>query len=98
MKDNKKNSGLSPLALILIITASIVAAVGIVVFVLKFLDKKRKQKAIGSCDCCDLDDWDLGDDDLLGDLAFDDEEEVPEEITAAVDEAIEAISSVSDEE
>ena len=103
MTNNKKNSGLSPLALILIITASIVAAVGIVILVLKFIEKHREKKALDSCGCCDLDGWDLSDEDLLGDLSFDDGEcccgecEVPEEISAAVDEAIEAISAVSED-
>ena len=116
MKKNKKNSGLSPLALIIIITTSIVAAAGIVLLVLKLIHKKNAAKAVKECDCCDgLDPWDFGDDDILGELSFDDDEDiegeccecdcegccecedkVPEEISAAVDEAIDAISAVTD--
>lgn len=99
MRKSDRNSKLSPLALVIIITTSIIAAVGIVILVLKFIEKMREKKALASCGCCDcdeLDSWDFGDEDLLGDLAFDDEEvEVPEEISAAVDEAIDAISAVA---
>lgn len=115
MKKNKKN-GISPIALILIITTSIVAAVGIILLVLKFIQKKREEKAIETCGCCDcdeLDPWGFDDEDLIGDLAFDDEEEycacedcsdctecedqLPDEIASAVDEAIDAIGAISED-
>ncbi len=113
MKTNKsERNGLSTLQLILIITVSIVAAVGIVFLVLTFLKKKNEKRAIKNCNCDELDEWTF-DDDLLSDLCFDDEEyeedcgcchchddesEVSDELSAAVDEAIEAISSISDED
>ena len=93
MKKNDKN-GLSPLALVLIITASIVAAVGIILLVLKLVQKKREKSALDYCDCCDeLGDWEFDDEDLFGDLAFDGDEE----IAASVDEAIDAVGEVSAE-
>lgn len=97
MKNNKK--GLSPIALILIITTSIVAATGIILLVLKFVQKKREKKALESCDCCDCDDldsWEFDDADILGDLSFDDEElyaHNDEQVAASVDEAIEAVGA-----
>ncbi len=104
MRNSRKNSGLSPLALILIITTSIVAAVGIVLLVLNICKKRRAKKLDPWYD--DSDSWEL-DDDLLGELRFDDEdecccgcdcgEEVSDDIANAVDEAIEAIESVTDE-
>lgn len=93
MKKNNKN-GLSPLALVLIITASIVAAAGIILLVLKFVQKKREKCALDCCDCCDeLDSWEFDDEDLFGDLSFDGDEE----IAASVDEAIDAVGEVSAE-
>ncbi len=99
MKNNKK--GLSPIALILIITTSIVAAAGIIMLVLKLVQKKREKKALESCDCCDCDDldsWEFDDADILGDLSFDDEElyaHNDEQVAASVDEAIDAVEAVS---
>lgn len=114
MKKHNKNSGISPLKLALIITGSIVAAAGIIFVVVKLIKKAEEKKALaacdcGCCDCCD-DAWDFGDDDILGDLRFDEEDAdcceggcdcadcVSDEISAAVDEAIEAIEAVSEEE
>ena len=100
MNNSKKNSGLSPLALILIITASIVAAVGIVFLVLNILKKQRAKKLEPWCD--DVDSWEL-DDDLLSDLRFDDDDECccgcdcHDDIAEAVDGAIEEIEAVTDE-
>ncbi len=98
MNNSKKNSGLSPLALILIITASIVAAVGIVFLVLNILKKRRAKKLEPWCD--DADSWEL-DDDLLSDLRFDDDDECccgcHDDIAEAVDSAIEEIEAVADE-
>ena len=115
MKKNK-NSGMSALKLALIITGSIVVAAGIIFAVVSLIKKHRERKALAACDCCDCceDDWSF-DDDMLGELRFDDEDEdehehccacgcadceseVPDDISAAVDEAIEAIESISDEE
>ncbi len=91
MNNSKKNSGLSPLALIFIITASIVAAVGIVFLVLNILKKRRAKKLEPWCD--DIDSWEL-DDDLLNDLRFDNDDECDcdcecgcGEISIAADEA-----------
>lgn len=103
MNNSKKNSGLSPLALILVITVSIVAAVGIVFLVLNILKKSRAKKLVPWCD--DAESWEL-DEDLLNDLRFDDEDECccgcdcdcDDEIADAVDDAIEAISAVAEEE
>ena len=93
MKKNDKN-GLSPLALVLIITASIVAAAGIILLVLKLVQKKREKSALDCCDCCDeLDSWEFDDEDLFGDLSFDGDEE----IAASVDDAIDAVAEVSAE-
>ncbi len=111
MKTNKnERNGLSTLQLILIITTAILAAVGIVFLVLSFLKKRDEKRAIKNCNCDELDEWTF-DDDLLSDLCFDDEDEdcgcchchddepeVSDELSAAVDEAIEAISSISDED
>lgn len=111
MRNNRKeNGGLSALQLILIITASIVAAVGIVFVVMTILKKRNEKRALKSCHCDDFDEWEF-DDDLLDDLRFDDDEdcgcchchdtedesEVSDELSAAVDEAIEAISAISDD-
>ncbi len=102
MNKNKK-SGLSPIAMILIITTSIVAAAGIILLVLKFVQKKREKSALEGCDCCDCDDldsWEFDDADILGDLSFDDEElyaHNDEQIASAVDEAIDAVGAVSAE-
>ncbi len=101
MNNSKKDSGLSPIALIIIITASIVAAVGIVFLVLNILKKRRAKKLEPWCD--DAESWEL-DDDLLNDLRFDDDDECccgcdcDDEIADAVDDAIEAISAVAEEE
>lgn len=105
MKKNTKNSGLSALKLALIITGSIVAAAGIILILAKLIKKK---KAIGEgccCDCgCDCDDeWFSEDEDYLGDLRYDEDDEDgccqnEDEIAAAVDEAIEAIEAVTEEE
>lgn len=110
MGRNKKNEGLSTLQLLLIITGSIVAAVGIIFLIMKFCKKNADKRALKSCYCDDADEWEF-DDDLLDDLRFDDgvecgcccdecepKSEMSEEISAAVDEAIEAISSVAKEE
>lgn len=102
-----KNSGISPLKLALIITGSIVAAVGIIMLVIKFIKKKQEQKALEAgecgCDCC-ADGWEF-DEDMLGELDFDDDDEccecdncVSDEISEAVDEAIEAIGDLTDDE
>ena len=108
MRKQNKNSGINALKLALVITASIVAAAGIIFLVVKLLKKAEERKMLScdcGCDCCD-DDWGF-DEDVLGDLRFDDEEcecgcskdsEASSEISAAVDEAIEAIEAVSDEE
>lgn len=112
MRKHNKNSGISPLKLALIITGSIVAAAGIIFIAVKLIKKAQEKKALaacdcGCCDCCD-DAWEFGDD-MLGELRFDDDEEccgdgcdcedgVSDEISAAVDEAIEAIEAVSEEE
>ena len=105
MRNSKKNSGISPIALILIITTSILAAVGLTLLVLKLINKKRAQRLSPWND--DVDEWEL-DDDLLGELRFDDEDdcgcccgcekEIPEDIANAVDEAIEAIESVAEDD
>lgn len=107
MGTNRKENGLSTLKLILIIVGSIIAAVGIIFLIMKFLQKKGERRSFKSCCCDDIDGWEF-DDDLLNDLRFDDCEEcdceetyapeASEEISAAVDEAIEAISSITDEE
>ncbi len=107
MRKHNKNSGISPLKLALIITGSIVAAAGIIFVVVKLLKKADEKRALaacdcGCCDCCD-DGWEF-DEDMMGELRFDEDEEccdgacVSDEISAAVDEAIEAIEAVSEEE
>ncbi len=108
MRKQNKNSGINGLKLALIITGSIVAAAGIIFLVVKLIKKAEERKMLScgcGCDCCD-DDWGF-DEDMLGDLRFDDEEyececskakDTSDEISAAVDEAIEAIEAVSDEE
>ena len=86
---NQKNSGMSTLKLILIITGSIVAAAGIIFLILKLL-KKKAGKDLDCC-CCD-DEWEF-DDDMLGDLRFDDEECADcDGIDAAIDDAIDAVT------
>ncbi|MBQ8551851.1 MAG: hypothetical protein IJ428_03450 [Clostridia bacterium] len=113
MRKHNKNSGISPLKLALIITGSIVAAAGIIFVAVKLVKKAQEKKALAACDCecgCDCcdDAWEF-DDDMLGELRFDEDEDcceddcecgscVSDEISAAVDEAIEAIEAVSDEE
>ena len=82
MNNSKKHSGLSPLALILIITASIVAAVGIVFLVMNIIKKRRAKTIEPWCD--DAESWEL-DDDLLDDLRFDDEEDAEASDEAAVE-------------
>lgn len=87
---NQKNSGMSTLKLILIITGSIVAAAGIIFLILKLLKKKKAGKDLDCC-CCD-DEWEF-DDDMLGDLRFDDEECADcDGIDAAIDDAIDAVT------
>ena len=96
---DKEKKGLSPLAWIIIITTSIVAAVGVILLVLKIVQKKREKKALEACDCCDdLDSWEFDDEDILGDLSFEDDEiysHNDEQIAAAVDEAIDAVEAIS---
>ncbi len=93
MRNQSKNSGgMSALKLILIITGSIVAAAGIIYLVLKFLKKKNAGKL--DCCCCD-DEWEYDDEDLLGDLRFDDEECCDcgcEDIDSAIDDAIDSVT------
>ena len=99
MRNQSKNSGgMSTLKLILIITGSIVAAAGIIFVVYKLIKKAQAKKALGEgCCLCDEDEWEF-DDDILGDLRFDDEELCDcDSITDAVDEAIEAVESVIEE-
>ncbi len=110
MRKQNKNSGINGLKLALIITGSIVAAAGIIFLVVKLIKKAEERKMLScdcgfDCDCCD-EDWGF-DEDMLGDLRFDDEEDecdcckakdTSDEISAAVDEAIEAIEAVSEEE
>lgn len=95
MKKSKKS--LSPIALVIIITTSIVAAAGIIWLALKFIQKKREKKALECCDLCDdLDSWDLDDSDIIGDLSFDDEElYAHDDVAVAVDEAIDAVGKIS---
>lgn len=89
MRNQSKNSGgMSALKLILIITGSIVAAAGIIFLILKLIKKNKAEKL--DCCCCD-DEWEF-DDDLLGDLRFDDEECGCEDMDAAIDDAIDAVS------
>ncbi len=110
MRNNRKENGLSTLQLVLIITASIVAAVGIVFAVMAIIKKRNEKRALKNCHCDEIDEWEF-DDDLLSDLRFDDEDEdcgcchchdedepeVSDELSAAVDEAIEAISAINDD-
>ncbi|MBE6610882.1 MAG: hypothetical protein E7632_00200 [Ruminococcaceae bacterium] len=77
MKKTNKKSGLSAFQLILIITGSIIAAAGILFVILQICKKKANKKAADAC-CCedeldDLDAWDI-DEDILSELALDDEE------------------------
>lgn len=96
MRNHQKNSGgMSTLKLILVITGSITLAAGIIFVVYKLLKKRQQEKALKGC-CCEDDDWEL-DDDILGDLCFDDEPCDCGNITDAVDEAIEAVESVIEE-
>ena len=74
MRNNKKENGISALQLVIIITASIVAAVGIVFAVMTIIKKKNEKRALKNCCCDDIDEWEF-DDDLLGDLRFDDDDE-----------------------
>ncbi len=106
MRKYNKKSGITPFKLALIITGSIIAAAGIIFLVVKLMKKAQEKKLLASCDCgCDCCDeaWEF-DEDMLGDLRFDDEEccdcgcSSDDEISAAVDEAIEAIESVTEEE
>ena len=90
--ENKEHK-ISPLKLALIITGSVVAAAGIVLLILKLVKKSKANKALDCCDCCDCgDEWFDGDEDLLGDLRFDDDADASDDITDAVDEAIEAVT------
>lgn len=104
MKKNNSN-GISALKLAFIITCSIIAAAGIVLLIAKFINKKKIKDALDGC-CCDCDcgcddEWFDGDEDYLGDLRCDDDEEnccdANDDIAAAVDEAIEAIEAVTEE-
>ncbi len=95
MKNQSKNSsGISTLKLILIITGSIVAAAGIIFLVYKLLKKKQAKKAFDGCCFCEDEDWEL-DDDILGELRFDDDEDCDcDNLTESVDDAIDAVESV----
>ena len=93
MRNQSKNSGISTLKLILIITGSIVAAAGIIFLVYKLLKKKQANKGFDGCCFCDDDEWEL-DDDILGELRFDDDECDCNNITESVDDAIDAVESV----
>ncbi len=87
----EKETKFSPLKLALIITGSIVVAAGIVLLILKLLKKKKANAALDcGCDCGCEDEWFDGDEDYLGELAGDDD------ITSAVDEAIEAVEAVTE--
>ncbi len=93
MRNESKNSGgISTLKLILIITGSIIAAAGIIFLVYKILKKKQARKALDGCCFCDDDEWEL-DDDILGELRFDDDE-CCENLSESVDDAIDAVESV----
>ena len=72
----KKCESMRALKLALIITGSIVAAVGIVILILKLCKKKCHANQVCDC-CCDEsesnDSWDI-DEDALGELELDDDD------------------------